>query len=175
MFFDKFIKKENKNYFENKDIIYLSVHYISVLRNLIIKMYEQSDDPISKGYMSKSNLNYTMEYVKEMYNDSENKKEKLRKKAAFIFYNITSKHPFSDGNKRTAIIACNSFLEYNGYTIGNLPFNESYKFITSVAKCNKTELDCQNFIQKHISKLVVSEELKKEIIKMQQDLNKNEE
>ncbi|MCK5177350.1 MAG: Fic family protein, partial [Candidatus Aenigmarchaeota archaeon] len=102
MFFDKLIKKENKNYFENKNTIYLPVHYISVLRNIIIRMYEESNDPICRGYMSKSNLNYTMEYVKEMYNDSENKKEKLKKKAAFIFYNIASKHPFSDGNKRTA-------------------------------------------------------------------------
>jgi death-on-curing protein len=41
----------------------------------------------------------------------------LLEKAAALMYNVNTLHPFVDGNKRTAYIATNVFLEFNGCTI----------------------------------------------------------
>ncbi len=41
----------------------------------------------------------------------------LLEKAAALMYNVNTLHPFVDGNKRTAYIATNVFLELNGCTI----------------------------------------------------------
>lgn len=38
-------------------------------------------------------------------------------KAAFVIQKITKKHIFTDGNKRTAILASLIFLEMNGYEL----------------------------------------------------------
>lgn len=159
---DMFIK-------DDQGIIYLPVIYVKAIREVLIHMYKESEDPIVKGYMSKSNLNYTMEYVIHHYNN-ESKKEMLIKKSAFILYNITSKHPFTDGNKRTGLIVANSFLEYNGYSISHLPYRESYNFILAVAKGEKGEKECQQFIRKHISELRMTIEEKESFIKLIKDL-----
>ncbi len=81
-------------------------------------------------------------------------------------YNIASKHQFTDGNKRAAIVTSNSFLEYNGYSIWKLPFRKSKKFITEVATGAKKEKDCQKFIKTHITKLVIPSETKENIRKL---------
>lgn len=41
----------------------------------------------------------------------------LLEKAAALMYNVNTLHPFVDGNKRTAYVATNVFLEFNGCTI----------------------------------------------------------
>lgn len=145
---------------DKHNITYFPILYVTGLREYIIKRYSKSDDPIEKGYMSKSNLEYTMEYVKQMYDNVKPLKDKIIKKAAFILYNIISKHPFTDGNKRTGIITCNSFLEYNGYSIAHLPYKESYDFILAVAKGEKAESDCEKFIRKYIRELEITDELR---------------
>ncbi len=173
-FFNLIGKLDNKLvktlYCDKEKVIYLPVLYIELLRKFIIKMYEKTEDPIATGYVHKSNLEYTMEYVKVIYNNLKPRRGKLIKKAAFILYNIVSKHPFIDGNKRTAIITCNSFLEYNGCSIGNLPFRESRKFITDVAMGKKSEIDCQKFIRKHISLLVVSKKAREQISRLNREI-----
>jgi death-on-curing protein len=38
--------------------------------------------------------------------------------AAALAYGLARNHPFLDGNKRTAAVACETFLELNGATLG---------------------------------------------------------
>ena len=148
----------------NKDnIFYLPLNYVEFLHKDIIQIYKKSEDPIAKGYMSKSNLEFILEYVKDIYNNSKSKETKLINKAAFIFYHIAVKHPFTDGNKRTSIIACSAFLEHNGYSIRHISFRDSRKFITEVAKGNKSEQKCQKFIKKYISKYIIPKEIEKAV------------
>lgn len=161
---------KSKFYKDKNGIVYLPVLYIELLREHIIKIYQKTEDPIFTGYKNKGDLHFTMEFVRSMYNEFKSNRARLVKKAAFIFYNITSKHPFTDGNKRSAIIACNSFLEYNGYSIGSLPYRRSYNFIKDVAKGNHSEKDCQKFISTHICKLVVSRAFKEDMIKIQKEI-----
>jgi len=148
----------------------LPTAYVEVLRKFIVNMYKKTSDPIDTGYKNRGDLDFIMDFVRNMYNEYKHRKTRLIKKSAFIFYNITSKHPFSDGNKRTAIITCNSFLEYNGYSIGTLPYLESHKFITDVAKGKKSEKDCQRFIRKHICTLKFSKEFEKNLIKIHKNI-----
>lgn len=167
------IDGKGKRFFsiDKDDIIYLPQLYVQSLRKMIITMYEKSDDPIFEGYISRSNLDFILDHVLLKCNDINDKKEKLVCKAGFLFYNIILNHPFLDGNKRTAVITSNSFLEYNGYTIGTLPFRESRKFITDVAMGIKTEKECVDFIRKHISKVVISEDTRKNIEILIKEMN----
>ena len=146
-------------------IIYLPPYYVEFLREYIIRMYQKSKDPIERGYNSKSNLYFTLSYVKDIYNSYKIKRWKVLWKSAYIFYNLNSKHPFTDGNKRTALITCNSFLEHNGYSIGSLPYRKSYTFIKEVADGKKTLEDCFKFLHKEVCIFEVSENTKQNVSK----------
>lgn len=155
------------------NIVYLPLRYVKLLRMFVYELYEKTEDPVVRGYMSKSNVIYPIEYVKNIHNEPDlNFKERLVRKAAFIFYNITLKHPFTDGNKRTAILTTNSFLEYNLYTIASLPFRESRDFIAEVAQGKKSEEDCRDFIRNHIKPLDVSEGFIKNVKEALKDIKR---
>ncbi len=156
---------------DRHSIVYLPIGYVKAARNYIINLYTQSDDPIQRGQMSEGNLDYTMKYVADIYNEIDSREEAIFKKSGFLMYNIISKHPFTDGNKRSGITICNSFLEFNGYTLGTLPFRESYEFITEVAMGKRVEIDCEEFIKKHARPLVVPDGVKEAIKKIQESFN----
>ena len=144
------------------DTCYLIKDYVIRLHEIIAEKYRESDDPVHTGVIHESNLDYALEKVQEMYNSEKKKEEKLIKKAGFILYNIASKHPFVDGNKRTAIIATSAFLEFNCFTISDLKFRESLAFILKIARGeygDRAEEECQKFIREHIERVVISKEL----------------
>ena len=59
---------------DNSETVYLPAIYVEFLHEIIIKLYEKSDDYVLSGYMSKPNLEYTMEYVKDVYYHLKNQK-----------------------------------------------------------------------------------------------------
>lgn len=70
--------------------------------------------------------------------------------AAYLFH-ICENHPFHDGNKRAAAVACLVFLDLNGYEL-TAPEDEFEKLVWDVAQ-NKIDKDqVQTFIQKHARK-----------------------
>ena len=52
-------------------------------------------------------------------------------KAAALIQSLILNHPFDDGNKRTAITSCASFLAFNGWKL-NLPLQESIQFTLDI-------------------------------------------
>ena len=56
------------------------------------------------------------ETVKKRFN-FENKKDSLANKAAFLIWEITDRHMFAEGNKRTGLIAGLTFLKINGFSL----------------------------------------------------------
>lgn len=61
-------------------------------------------------------------------------------KAAYILQKTAKKHAFSDGNKRTAIIASLVFLNINGYQpIDDELINNSEKFVLAITNSPDTE------------------------------------
>lgn len=67
-------------------------------------------------------------------------------KAAVYLRNIIGDHPFSDGNKRTAITVCVIFLSRNGKQINALP-NNLEEFTVSVATKHLSIKDISNWLQ----------------------------
>ncbi|MBI5654202.1 type II toxin-antitoxin system death-on-curing family toxin [Candidatus Uhrbacteria bacterium] len=54
-------------------------------------------------------------------------------KAAVILEGLATYHVFTDGNKRTAFIACMVFLGLNGYDV-TAPLDSTHRFILAVAQ-----------------------------------------
>ncbi len=67
-------------------------------------------------------------------------------KAAVYLRNIIGDHPFSDGNKRTAITVCVIFLSRNGKQINALPKNLE-EFTVSVATKHLSIKDISNWLE----------------------------
>ncbi len=70
------------------------------------------------SYLSKSNLEYLLDTVKDV-GEILHRKQALAKKVAFRLYNVIVLHPFLNGNKRTGYELVKLFLRLNGYEIGS--------------------------------------------------------
>lgn len=63
-------KVKKQIYPNGANIVYLPISYVEFLHDFIIDLYKKSDDPIVSGYMSRDNLDYTIDPVKYLYNRS---------------------------------------------------------------------------------------------------------
>jgi len=66
--------------------------------------------------VAEANLEHFLEQAKHYGEKIEDDEERLVKKAAYLLYHLAyDAHAFSDGNKRTALMATQTFLELNSY------------------------------------------------------------
>jgi len=66
--------------------------------------------------VAEANLEHFLEQAKHYAENIADDEERLIKKAAYLIYHLTyDAHAFSDGNKRTALMATQTFLELNSY------------------------------------------------------------
>lgn len=72
----------------------------------------------------------------------------LLEKAAALMYNVNTLHPFVDGNKRTAYVATNIFLELNGYTIVATK-EEGLEISLEIANGNRDVNDITPWLEEH--------------------------
>ena len=73
-------------------------------------------------------------------------------KAASILEGIATYHVFADGNKRTAIISCSTFLGFNGYEL--TASNEAvYAFVLAVATKKKSMDEIAKWLKVHSKKI----------------------
>src|SRR5437867_5096474 len=86
------------------------------------------------GYLSKSNLEYLLDTVKDI-GERLDREQAIVKKAAFLLYNIVVLHPFVNGNKRTAYELVRLFLRLNGHEIKSDP-DDTYRFLLDIASRN---------------------------------------
>ncbi len=70
----------------------------------------------AKGMLSKALLESALNKPKQLWHYAE-KPPHLAELAASYAYGIAMNHPFTDGNKRTALIVMTTFLERNGYIL----------------------------------------------------------
>lgn len=84
---------------------YLDAESVIELHELILKY--------SNGLSGVRNMNLLKSPLEAIKNDTyyPNFSEKL----AFLLYSFVKNHPFTDGNKRTAIVICALFMSINGY------------------------------------------------------------
>lgn len=76
--------------------------------------------------------------------------------AAAYAYGIARNHPFADGNKRTAAVACELFLELNGYVlVANDP--DLYPVFLGLAAGEISEDELTGWLRDHVRPDSVSE------------------
>jgi death-on-curing protein len=104
-----------------------------------------------RGYLSKSNLEYLLDTVRDV-GERLPRRRAIVKKAAFLLYNVVVIHPFLNGNKRTAFGLMESFLESNGCKASSSA-SETYEFLLGVAAGRVTESEVENWIARHLTEL----------------------
>lgn len=71
---------------------------------------------VGGGTISRGNLEFLITKIESKYTDKDLKKQ-MAKIAAILWMDIIQKHPFMDGNKRTATEAVMLFLQKNNFVL----------------------------------------------------------
>ena len=130
----------------SEEIRYPSAQQVSELYEMTIR-----SSGGERGYVSRSNLEYLLDAVKDI-GERLPKKQAMVKKAAFLLYNIVIIHPFLNGNKRTAFGLVGAFLEANGYELVS-ESNDAYEFLLGVASGSVSETEVEGWVVRHLSEL----------------------
>ena len=101
------------------------------------------------GYLSKGNLEYLLDTVKDV-GERYPKRQAIVKKAAFLLYNLVTIHPLVNGNKRTAFELVRLFLRSNGFSL-SAEVRESYRFLLEIASGKLSETEVESWVASHLS------------------------
>ncbi len=74
----------------------------------------------------------------------------LARLAASYAHGLVSNHPFVDGNKQTAYVACLLFLRLNGFRI-DAPSEQKYGTFMALAEGSLSEEDLTSWIDGHMA------------------------
>lgn len=109
-------------------MIYLSEKDIVKLNVIQIKRYSPKETigVIDKNALSMA-VNQPRQHIfgKDLYPDEFSK-------AAVLLINLIKKHPFNNGNKRTAFLAAYVFLKINGFSL-TMENQEVVEFVVNIA------------------------------------------
>jgi death-on-curing protein len=94
-------------------------------------------------------LSYILESVKYVSHNEQTFKRTIAGKAAYLLYEFLNNHLFLDGNKRTAIMVCNEFLELNGFYL-DIEQDEALKFLIETAKGNTSKENVREWMKRRI-------------------------
>ena len=93
-------------------VISLSERVLKLLHQAVVEKYPKKT---VSGYMLESMIKGSMDYaMTEVYGYKPY--PDVITKASVLLHSIITFHPFTDGNKRTALLATYFFLHFNGYT-----------------------------------------------------------
>ena len=99
--------------------------------------------------MSRSNLQYILETVKDIGEKLPRRKSIVRK-ASFLLYNTIAMHPFLNGNKRTGYELARVFLRINGYDLVT-ETEKAYLFLLRIAQGKASVKDVEKWIASHLT------------------------
>ena len=71
----------------------------------------------------------------------------LLEKVAQLCYSLCKNHCFTDGNKRTAVIAMLMFLDTNGMNVSQINHNTLAELIWNVADGSRSRTDILNYLK----------------------------
>ena len=75
----------------------------------------------------------------------------IHDKAAALLRSLAIDHPFLDGNKRTAVLACIVFLDMNGYEL-QCPHDQAIRFVLRIVKYKPTVHYIARWLRRHTRK-----------------------
>jgi len=128
-----------------KEIRYPSVEQVERLHDRVLDLTGGEH-----GDLSRSNLEYVLAAVKEIGEELDIRTA-VKKKAAFLLYNLISQHPFVNGNKRTAFELVKLFLRLNGFEIKLKP-QETYSFLADIAGGRRSLKQVEEWIATNLAK-----------------------
>lgn len=113
--------------------------WLKTLYDILINIYKDTDNPVYSALplVPSYNANMISVCVKRPQNVVFGKKMYPHhlQKAAVLMHSIINFHPFTDGNKRTALISTAFYLHWNGYNF-TIP-EDADSFTIEVAKGNR--------------------------------------
>lgn len=114
----------------------MAINYISIEQaGMLYCKITKTSNPV---YLARSNVEFVLSYVKDMY-EIPDAVEAVIGKSAYLWYKIASNQWFADANKRTGYELGRLFLEINGFT---LMANEDDKMaISKLIAMNIYEID----------------------------------
>lgn len=128
------------------DVEYVTREQIIEANKIITRTY---GDPF--GVLSEANLDHAVTSIQYKYN-KEDEFEAMALKAALLLDLMANKgHIFVEGNKRTALSVCVTFLEANGFTVET--GKEEEKFVLSVARNEQSVTSISKWLKGKIVKL----------------------
>ena len=130
----------------SEDVKYPSIEQALKLYDQIVKATGGE-----RGYLSKSNLEYILDSVKDI-GERLPRKRAIVKKTSFLLYNVIVIHPFLNGNKRTSFGLAELFLEANGYRL-SAGTAETYRFLLRVASGDASELEVESWVGRNLADL----------------------
>lgn len=74
----------------------------------------------------------------------------LVRQAATLLWGLVRDHPFGDGNKRTAYVATETFLQLNGFTLRRASLDARFRLLVSVADGRSTVDDVERSLRRHV-------------------------
>lgn len=111
---------------QDPHIRYLTAEDIDRFHNKILEQYRGSKGTISRGY-----LDFITDSAIVRHEAAPTRRDRLIRKAAHLLFGIVGRHPFLDGNKRTAFEAADAFLRMNGFEI-DCSDDEGYKLSVAI-------------------------------------------
>ncbi|SRR6266705_543940 len=128
-----------------RKIRYLSSEEVEWFHDRILEMTGGE-----RGDLAKANLEFVLERVKDVGNELDRDKAVV-KKAAFLLYNLVIRHPFINGNKRTAFEVVDAFLELNGYIL-RAKTDEIYGLVSDISAGKMSQTDVEDWIATNLAK-----------------------
>src|SRR2546422_10981647 len=128
-----------------KGIRYPSLEQVERLHNRVLDVTGGEH-----GDLSRSNLEYVLEAVKQIGGNAGDR-HAVKRKASFLLYNLISQHPFVNGNKRTAFELVKLFLRLNGFEIKLKP-QETYSFLADIAGGRRSLKQVEEWIATNLAK-----------------------
>lgn len=91
--------------------------------------------------LQESNLDFCLSGMEHYAREMGDEERRILRKAAYLFYHLAyDYHAFMDGNKRTALVSCFSFIEWNieRYDSGVFGDEEKALFVRETAEGKKS-------------------------------------
>jgi death-on-curing protein len=128
-----------------KKIRYLSVEEAEWFHDRVLELTGGE-----RGDLSKANLEFALERVKDI-GESLDRNKTVVKKAAFLLHTLVIYHPFINGNKRTAFEVVEAFLELNGYVL-RAKTEETYGLLSDLGAGKASETQVEDWIATNLAK-----------------------
>lgn len=128
-------------------VLKITADFVEFVHDELVAKYWCFDQPVSRDeYRNRSLIDSAVNRPFQCYGGVEFYPG-LFPKAAPLFHSLVCNHPFSNGNKRTAVIAVDSFLTANGMFLA-LTNDQMYRLANDTATHNERGVSSADLLER---------------------------